>query len=121
MTRSGLPVKLAMSEAKEMLGPGTNATSLTLAHILWALAHDIGFQEDLALDLRAAGWPTDMFELERILRLKAAVKEGIRWAGAATAILPRIIPKEGAVLAGIFVPSGVSSPNIPSLKKVISC
>ena len=121
MIRSHLPVASALSEAKEMLGPGTDTTSASLAHILWALAHDIPFQESLVCDLNAANWPTDISSLESIPRLRAAVKEGIRWAGAAAAILPRIVPDKGVVLAGKFIPGGVSSSEAPYLMRASLC
>jgi cytochrome P450 len=108
MLASRLPAPSALSEAKEMLGPGTDTTSATLAHILWALAHDILYQEALVQDLIEAHWPTDMSSLDSIPRLKAAVKEGIRWTGAAAAMLPRVVPEGGAILAGSFIPGGVS-------------
>lgn len=108
MIRSRLPAASALSEAKEMLGPGTDTTSATLAHILWGLAHDLEFQDQLAQDLATAGWPTDMVVLEGTLRLRAAVREGIRWTGAAAAMLPRIVPEGGVVLAGRYISAGVS-------------
>lgn len=98
----------ALSEAKEMLGPGTDTTSATLAHILWALSFDQTLQESLASDLQASGWTTDMTELEAIPTLVACVKEGIRWTGAASAMLPRIVPAEGALLTEKLIPGGVS-------------
>ncbi|KAH8594050.1 benzoate 4-monooxygenase cytochrome p450 [Bisporella sp. PMI_857] len=106
MIRSNIPPLSALSEAKEMLGPGTDTTSATLAHILWALAHDTTYQESLVQQLEIAGWPTDMASLEAVPELRAVVKEGIRWAGAAAAMLPRVVPDEGAVLAGVFVKGG---------------
>jgi cytochrome P450 len=122
MIRSNLSPDLALSEAKEMLGHGTDSTSVTLAYILWALAHDFHFQELLVLDLAAAGWPTEWSKLEEIPRLKAAVKEGIRWTGAAAAMLPRIVPDGGALLAGQFIPGGVSiSPPGSSTLTVLDC
>ena len=90
-----------------MLGPGTDTTSATLAHILWALSFNQCLQEDLVSDLRAADWTTDMTELESIPRLTACVKEGIRWTGAASAMLPRIVPTDGAMLAEKHVPDRV--------------
>ncbi|OBT89133.1 hypothetical protein VE02_01683 [Pseudogymnoascus sp. 03VT05] len=107
------PPPIALSEAKKMLGPGTNTTSLTLAHILWGLAHDIIFQDRLAADLALAHWPTTMTALEALPRLRAAVKEGIRSAGAAAAMLPRIVPKDGATLAGKFIPGGTVISSSP--------
>ena len=107
MLASNLPATTALSEAKEMLGPGTDTTSASLAHILWALAHDIPYQDALFRDLEAAGWPTDVNSLDSIPLLRAAIREGIRWTGAAAAMLPRVVPGEGAILAGVFVPGGV--------------
>lgn len=112
MIQSRLPAQCALSEAKEMLGPGTDTTSATLAHILFGLAHDPAFQGALVRDLALAGWPKDMNALEAIPRLRAAVKEGIRWAGAAAAMLPRVVPDGGKVLAGHFIPGGVSFPLV---------
>lgn len=91
-----------------MLGPGTDTTSATLAHILWALSFNQTLQESLVSDLRTSGWTTDMAELEAIPRLVACVKEGIRWTGAASAMLPRIVPTEGALLTEKLLPAGVS-------------
>ncbi len=110
MIASRLPAPSALSEAKEMLGPGTDTTSATLAHILWALAHDISYQNALFQDLTDAKWPSDMSSLESIPRLRAAVKEGIRRTGAAAAMLPRVVPAGGVNLAGNYIPGGVSLP-----------
>jgi cytochrome P450 len=104
MIQSNLPAQSALSEAKEMLGPGTDTTSAMLARILWGLAHDQNYQEALAQDIALAGWPTDIGALEAIPTLWAAVKEGIRWAGAAAAMLPRVVPDEGAMLEGKHIP-----------------
>ncbi|KAL1614702.1 hypothetical protein SLS54_009575 [Diplodia seriata] len=85
MTLSGLSPRAALSEAKEMLGPGTDTTSATLAHILWALAHNPGYQDDLFGDLARAGFPQSMngtgngggsSGLDAVPTLKACVKEG---------------------------------------------
>lgn len=107
MVRSGLAPQSALSEAKEMLGPGTDTTSASLAHILWALAHNPQYQDDLFNDLSKHGFPEHMSNLESIPKLKACVKEGIRWAGAAAAMLPRVVPKDGVELCGKFIPGGV--------------
>jgi hypothetical protein len=100
MLASHLPPASALSEAKEMLGPGTDTTSATLAQ-------DTSYQEALIHNLVEAQRPTDMSSLESILRLRAAIKEGIRWTGAAAAMLPRVVPEGGIVLAGVLLPGGV--------------
>ncbi|KAL3467188.1 cytochrome P450 [Aspergillus heterothallicus] len=113
MAGARIPEQCALSEAKEMLGPGTDTTSATLAHILWALSLDPSFQEELVSDLATSGWFTEMSALESIPTLTACVMEGIRWTGAAAAMLPRIVPTGGAVLAGIQVPGGTMVSSSP--------
>ena len=107
LCNSGLHAETALSEAKENLGPGTDTTSATLAHILWALAQNPDYQKALYEDLAAVSFSTDMATLESVARLQACVKEGIRWAGAAAAMLPRIVPPGGIELHGKFIPEGV--------------
>jgi cytochrome P450 len=110
LTRSGLPPKTALSEAKENLGPGTDTTSATLAHIIWALGHNRQFQELLHQDFQNIKFSTSMSDLEAVPRLRACVKEGIRWTGAAAVMLPRVVPQGGINLHGKFIPKGVSIP-----------
>ncbi|EPE06859.1 benzoate 4-monooxygenase cytochrome p450 [Ophiostoma piceae UAMH 11346] len=113
LVRSGLPFLTALGEAKENMGPGTDTTSATLAHVLWALAHNGTFQDELFLDLQRIGFSTDMASLEGVPRLKACVKEGVRWAGAAAAMLPRVVPEGGVELLGTFLPAGTVLTSSP--------
>lgn len=107
MAGSRLSTQSALSEAKEMLGPGTDTTSATLAHILWALSLNRDLQDRLVSELELVNWPTDMSTLESIPLLVACVREGIRWTGAAAAMLPRIVPKGGSLLDGKHIAEGV--------------
>ncbi|RSL68920.1 hypothetical protein CEP54_002506 [Fusarium duplospermum] len=113
LCKSGLHAETALSEAKENLGPGTDTTSATLAHILWALAQNPDYQKALNEDLAAISFSTDMTTLESVPRLQACVKEGIRWAGAAAAMLPRIVPPGGIELHGKFIPEGTVLTSSP--------
>ncbi|GJC83564.1 cytochrome P450 monooxygenase yanH [Colletotrichum liriopes] len=54
-----------------------------------------------------------MSALENVPRLKACVKEGIRWAGAAAAMLPRVVPQGGVELCGKFIPEGTVITSSP--------
>jgi cytochrome P450 len=105
---AGLTEGEAVSEAKENLGPGTDTTSATLAHILWAISHDVRLQSQLYAQLDSRGFPQRLEDLETIPLLSACVKEGIRWAGAAAAVMPRVVPQSGAELLGVYLPPGVS-------------
>ncbi|KAH8658163.1 benzoate 4-monooxygenase cytochrome p450 [Xylariales sp. PMI_506] len=113
LVHSGLPATTALAEAKENLGPGTDTTSASLAHILWALAHNEQFQDDLYRDLSSVAFSTDMTTLEGVARLQATVKEGIRWTGAAAAMLPRLVPEGGIELYGHFIPAGTVMTSSP--------
>ncbi|KAL0935070.1 cytochrome [Colletotrichum truncatum] len=113
MVAAGVPSQTALSEAKENLGPGTDTTSASLAHILYALSRNPSFQQKLYQDLSKLQFPTDMNSLEKIPRLKACVKEGIRWAGAAAAMLPRVVPKGGVELCGKFIPENTVLTSSP--------
>ncbi|KAG0156769.1 hypothetical protein PDIDSM_3950 [Penicillium digitatum] len=86
---------------------------LKLAHILWAVSLNQSLQDDLFSNLEAANWTTDMTKLESIPRLTACVKEGIRWTGAASAMLPRIVPPGGSLLAGKQIPGGTINSSSP--------
>ncbi|KAF5684623.1 cytochrome P450 monooxygenase [Fusarium denticulatum] len=113
LCNAGLPAETALSEASENLGPGTDTTSATLAHIIWALAHNPSYQDALYQDLASVSFATDMTKLENIPRLQACVEEGIRWAGAAAAMLPRIVPPGGIELHGTFIPEGTMLTSSP--------
>ncbi|KAI3556374.1 cytochrome P450 [Colletotrichum abscissum] len=113
MVSAGVPTQTALSEAKENLGPGTDTTSASLAHILYALSWNPTYQQKLYKDLASRGFPTDFNTLENIPRLRACVKEGIRWAGASVAMLPRVVPKGGVELCGNFVPEGTIVTSSP--------
>ncbi|KAG5766363.1 hypothetical protein H9Q72_005582 [Fusarium xylarioides] len=113
LCKAGLPAETALSEAGENLGPGTDTTSATLAHIVWALANNPTFQDALYQDLASVDFSTDMTTLENIPRLQACVKEGIRWAGAAAAMLPRIVPPGGIELHDTFIPEGTVLTSSP--------
>jgi cytochrome P450 len=43
-----------------------------------------------------------------LVYLDAVIREGIRMGPPAAVGMPRITPKEGATIAGVYVPSGVS-------------
>lgn len=107
LLESGVHPQTALCEARENIGPGTDTTSATLAHVLYALAINPKYQATLRDELRALAFPTDMTSLESIPKLRACIYEGIRWTGAAAAMLPRIVPEGGVWLDGKYLPGGV--------------
>ncbi|OAQ59223.1 cytochrome P450 [Pochonia chlamydosporia 170] len=114
MVAAGLAPQTALSEAKENMGPGTDTTSGSLAHILYALSHNPQYQELLYNDISREEFTADMSRLENIPRLKACVKEGVRWAGTAAAMLPCIVPAGGVELHGQVIPEGTVLTSSPT-------
>ena len=97
----------------QMIG-GTDTTSITLTYTAWELAKQPTLQEKLRQELRNAGLRTEgnvlrYPDLENLPLLDAVVKEGLRLHPAAPASLPRIVPKGGARLSGIWIPEDVSA------------
>ncbi|KAJ4386479.1 hypothetical protein N0V93_009376 [Gnomoniopsis smithogilvyi] len=113
LLKSGVHPQTALCEARENIGPGTDTTSATLAHILYALAKNPPYQATLRDELKILAFPTDITSLESIPKLRACIYEGIRWTGAAAAMLPRIVPEEGAWLDGKYLPGGTTITSSP--------
>ncbi|KAI0264712.1 cytochrome P450 [Gloeopeniophorella convolvens] len=98
-----------LDEAGILLGAGADSTGVALTtaahHVLRAPA----VHAALVAELRAA-WPVldapPPYEvLEKLPYLTAVVKEGLRMFPSAVAH-PRVVPPEGAVISGAFVPGG---------------
>jgi cytochrome P450 len=86
-----MPIKTTLSEAKENLGPGTDTTSATPAHIIWTLGYNVQFQELLHRDAQNINISESISDLEAVPQLRASVKEGIRCAGAAAVTIACVI------------------------------
>ncbi|KAH9000790.1 putative P450 monooxygenase [Lactarius hatsudake] len=92
--------KSLMDEAGILLGAGADTTGVALTTIT---------HHRLRAELRAA-WPVledvPRYEmLERLPYMTAVIKEGLRMFPSAVAH-PRVVPPEGAVISGSFIPGG---------------
>ncbi|KAI0297040.1 putative P450 monooxygenase [Multifurca ochricompacta] len=103
-----LPSKLSLwHEAGALLGAGSDTTSIGATTIVHHVLRIPGVQQRLVKELRVA-WPV----LEEVPRYEVleklpylAMKEGLRMFPGGAA-LPRIVPREGAVISGVFIPGG---------------
>ena len=96
----------------QMIG-GTDTTSTTLTHTAWELAKHPSIQAEMRAELQNAQRhaQTEVLrysDLEGLPLLDAVVMEGLRLHPATPSSLPRVVPKGGVRLAGIWVPEGVS-------------
>ena len=95
----------------QMIG-GTDTTSVTLTYTSWELAKQPILQDKMRHELRKAGLRAEgsvlrYSDLEGLPFLNAVVTEGLRLHPAAPASLPRVVPKGGVVLSGMWVPKDV--------------
>ncbi|KAI9444277.1 cytochrome P450 [Lactarius indigo] len=98
-----------VDEAGILLGAGADTTGVALATITHHVFHNPATFERLRTELRAA-WPVlenvPQYEiLEKLPYLTAVIKEGLRMFPSATAH-PRVVPPEGAIISGSFIPGG---------------
>ncbi|KAI9458860.1 putative P450 monooxygenase [Lactarius psammicola] len=98
-----------LDEAGILLGAGADTTGVALTTIAHHVLHNPAILQRLRAELRAA-WPVlenvPRYEiLEKLPYLTAVVKEGLRMFPSATAH-PRVVPPEGAVISGSFIPGG---------------
>jgi cytochrome P450 len=125
-----LPSRLSLrQEAGALLNAGSDSTSISATTITYHVLRDPEVQQRLVKELRTA-WPVleevPRYEvLEKLpylasphnrrsfssnpkqLLQTAVIKEGLRmFPGGFT--LPRVVPPEGTVIAGTFIPGGVS-------------
>jgi cytochrome P450 len=108
----------------QMIG-GTDTTSITLTYTAWELAKQPALQEMVRQELREGGVRVDAdvpsyVDVEKLKLLDAVVMEGLRLHPAAPASLPRVSPKGGAMIAGIWVPEDVSYSTSGYIKKILA-
>ncbi|KAH8984300.1 putative P450 monooxygenase [Lactarius hatsudake] len=113
-----LPSRLSLwHEALALFSAGSDTTALAATTISYHVLHNPEIQQRLVNELRTA-WPV----LEEVPRYEvveklpylailsgplqtAVIKEGLRMFPGGAA-LPRVVPPEGATIAGTFVPGG---------------
>ncbi|KAI0047689.1 putative P450 monooxygenase [Auriscalpium vulgare] len=105
-----LPSKRSLlEEATILVGSGSDTVGITLTTTVARIVSSPQIQEKLRAELRAA-WP-DVNEppryeaLQKLPFLTAVLKEGLRMFPGGPA-LPRVVPPEGAVIAGFAIPGG---------------
>ncbi|KAH9165925.1 putative P450 monooxygenase [Lactarius sanguifluus] len=108
-----LPSRLSLwHEALALFSAGSDTTALAATTISYHVLHNSEIQQRLVNELRTA-WPVleevPRYEVVEKLPYLASpytvIKEGLRMFPGGAA-LPRVVPPEGATIAGIFVPGG---------------
>ncbi|KAF2456731.1 cytochrome P450 monooxygenase-like protein [Lineolata rhizophorae] len=98
-------------EAQALMFAGGDTTGNTLMMCSFHLMKNPEAHAKLRMELRAA-WPDihqpspSLRELEKLPYLNGVIKEGLRLTSGVVSGLLRIVPPEGAKIAGTFVPGG---------------
>ena len=104
------------AEIGSLLVGGTDTTSNVLTYLAYELAQQPEWQRRLRKEFEEHevvfdGGVARFQQVQNLVMLNAVVSEGLRRHSAAVASLPRVVPKGGAEIAGVWVPGGVSSPE----------
>lgn len=104
----GLSRKEIMSSAQAYIVAGSDTTALTLTYLIYAVCKDPNIHEQLVQELKSL--PDDFNDKNcRDLKfLNQAINETLRSYPVVSTALPRIVPPQGAVLAGYPIPGGIT-------------
>ncbi|PHH67543.1 hypothetical protein CDD82_1375 [Ophiocordyceps australis] len=93
-------------EALTYIVAGSDTTANTLTYLIWAVCRHPDVQQRLVAQLNTlpADWQEQ--DLRRLPFVNAVVDEALRLYSAVPTGLPRVVPDEGAVLAGRFFKPG---------------
>ncbi|PHH62836.1 hypothetical protein CDD81_6636 [Ophiocordyceps australis] len=95
-------------EAITYIIAGSDTTANTLTYLVWAVCRQPLIQQRLVAELKTLPAAFEEHDLRALPFLNAVIDETLRLYSAAPSGLPRVVPPEGAVLAGsLFKPGTV--------------
>jgi cytochrome P450 len=97
-------------EISNLVFAATDTTGTTLAYLFWELAQHPEWQTRLRNELEKVGLEDGVvkhMDVNDLEILGAVLSEGMRKNTVALSGLPRVVPRGGRNLDGVFVPEGV--------------
>jgi benzoate 4-monooxygenase len=114
-TESFLSETEIIAESISFIVGGSDTTSSTMANVVDILSRSPEIQKQLANELdntfpgrMSAGWVADFQNVNQLPVLNAVVRETMRLKPTSSTGLERVTPPGGKVIAGMFIPEGVS-------------
>lgn len=101
-----LTFKEIVDEAQTYIIAGTDTTAITLTYIVWRVCQSPKIKQRLVEELRQLPEGFQDHDAMKMPYLNQVIEESLRLHGAAPAGLPRMVPPEGATLAGHYLPGG---------------
>lgn len=101
-----LTFKEIVDEAQTYIIAGTDTTAITLTYTVWRVCQNLRIQQKLVEELRQLPEDFGDHEAQKMPYLNQVIEEALRLHSAAPSGLPRVVPPEGATLAGQYLPPG---------------
>lgn len=101
-----LTFKEIVDEAQTYIIAGTDTTAITLTYIVWRVCQNPKIKQRLVEELRQLPEGFQDHDAMKMPYLNQVIEESLRLHGAAPSGLPRMVPPEGATLAGQYLPGG---------------
>lgn len=95
-------------EAQSYITAGTDTTATTLTYLVYAVCSDEEIRDKLAAELEPLSETLVHADTLSLPYLNAVVNETLRMYSPAPSALPRVVPSEGASLAGQQIPGGAT-------------
>lgn len=92
-------------EAGGFIVAGSDTTAVTLTYLVWAVLKQPDLQARLENEIAELSDELTKEELETAPVLNSVIAETLRLYGAAPGALPRVVPKQGAVISGHHIPA----------------
>lgn len=87
---------------------GSDTTTVTLTYLVWAVTRDPSIRDALVRELRTVPQDFTDKDIHDLPYLNMVIEETLRLHSAVPGPLPRVVPKEGAELAGYWIPGGAN-------------
>jgi len=105
--QGAMPYHEVRDEAVNYIAAGSDTVSTTLSYLTWTLSKKLDVRDRLVEELEALPRGFGAQELRELPYLNGVINETLRIHTAAPAPFPRLVPAEGADLAGYSLAGGV--------------
>ncbi|KAI1258955.1 cytochrome protein [Xylariaceae sp. FL1019] len=102
-----MPYNEIRDEALNYIAAGSDTVSITLTYLTWELSRKPEIKQRLLEELRMLPADFGALELRDLPFLNQVMDETLRLYCAAPPPFPRVVPNDGAHLAGYYLPSGI--------------
>ncbi|KAJ0119083.1 hypothetical protein J7T55_013318 [Diaporthe amygdali] len=101
-----LTFKEIIDEAQAYIIAGTDTTAITLTYAVWRVCQNPKIRDRLVEELQQLPEDFKDHDAMKLPYLNQVIEESLRLHSAAPSGLPRIVPPEGANMAGQYLPGG---------------